>query len=347
MQRICTSLHHAGYDVWLIGVQNKQSKPLQKQVFNQKRIKIWFSKSFLFYAEYNIRLFFYLLCTKAQVYCAIDLDTIVPVYLTSILKSKQRVYDAHELFTELNEVVSRPLVLKFWKAIEKFCVPKFKYGYTVNRFIKSYFTTKYGVEYEVIRNLPISKNSNTAKANKETFILYQGAVNKGRGFKQLIEAMQAVSIPLHIYGTGNELENVKQWIIEFKVQEKVILKGEVNPEQLQKITPTALFGLTIFEPLGLNQTYSLANRFFDYMMAGIPQICVAYPEYEAINNKHQFAFLINNIEPQTIATALNNLVHNAVLYQQLKQNAIIAQQYLNWQTEEKTLLQFWRNICTL
>jgi glycosyltransferase involved in cell wall biosynthesis len=346
MQRICTSLQHEGYDVWLIGVQHANTKPLQSQVFHQKRLNLWFKKGVFFYAEYNIKLFIYLLFTKGNVYCAIDLDTIIPVYISSLIKNKKRVYDAHELFTELNEVVSRPFVLKFWKAVEKFFVPKFKHGYTVNVFIKNYLNKTYKVEYGVIRNIPIAKNLKSVTAADEKFIIYQGAVNKGRGFKQLIEAMQMVTMPLHIYGTGNALEKVQQWIAEFKVQHKVILKGEINPNELQQITPTAFCGITIFEPLGLNQTYSLANRFFDYMMAGVPQICVAYPEYQTINSTYQFAFLIDDIEPATIATALNNLANNSVLYQQLKQNAIIAQQHLNWQSEEKKLLQFWRNICT-
>lgn len=346
MQRICTSLQNAGYNVLLVGVQHKKSKPLQPQVFQQRRIKLWCSKGIFFYVEFNLKLFFKLLFTEAHVYCAIDLDTIIPVYLTSTLKNKKRVYDAHELFTELNEVVSRPKVLKVWKAVEKFCVPKFKHGYTVNEFIKNYFTKNYGVNYAVIRNLPLHSESISTKTGTEKFIIYQGAVNKGRGFKQLIEAIQDVSTPLHIYGTGNEIENVKQWIKEFAVQEKVIVKGEVNPAELQQITPTAFCGITIFEPLGLNQIHSLANRFFDYMMAGIPQICVGYPEYKIINDEFGFAYLVNDIEPNTLAKALNNLVENDVLYKQLKQNAIYAQQHLNWQQEEKKLLNFWKSICT-
>lgn len=346
MQRICTSLQHAGYNIKLVGVKFKQTNPLTNQIFEQDRIAIWCKQSIFFYIEYNLKLFFYLLFAKADVLCAIDLDTILPVYFTSIIKNKKRVYDAHELFTELNEVISRPRVLKCWRSIEQFCVPKFKYGYTVNNFIQQYFTKTYKVNYEVVRNLPLNNNEPKPEPNAENFIIYQGAVNKGRGFKQLIQAMQNVNIPLHIYGTGNEIENVKQWIADFGVTDKVILKGEVNPSALKNITPTAFCGITIFEPLGLNQTYSLANRFFDYMMAGIPQVCVAYPEYQQINNEYPFALMINNIEPNSLATALNNLVNNSVLYQQLKLNAINAQQHLNWQQEEKKLLLYWKSICT-
>ena len=44
MQRICGSLQNAGYNVKLIGVKRKKSTELTTQIFNQKRIKIWFEK---------------------------------------------------------------------------------------------------------------------------------------------------------------------------------------------------------------------------------------------------------------------------------------------------------------
>jgi hypothetical protein len=84
----------------------------------------------------------------------------------------------------------------------------------------------------------------------------------------------------------------------------------------------AMCGLTLFEPVGLNQYYSLSNRFFDYIMAGIPQICIAYPEYRTINNEFEVALLINDTEEDTIAEALNNLLCNAVVYDMLQRNCL-------------------------
>jgi hypothetical protein len=58
MQRICTSLVNAGYDILLIGRKLENSVALRKEVFKQKRLYCLFNKGFLFYAEYNLRLFF-------------------------------------------------------------------------------------------------------------------------------------------------------------------------------------------------------------------------------------------------------------------------------------------------
>jgi hypothetical protein len=81
MIRICTSLTHAGYDCLLVGYTLSDSKALNKQDFRQKRINCIFKKGKPFYLEYNLRLFFFLLFSKMDGICAIDLDTILPCYL--------------------------------------------------------------------------------------------------------------------------------------------------------------------------------------------------------------------------------------------------------------------------
>jgi hypothetical protein len=348
MQRICTTLANNGFDVTLVGTKYSNSKDLTKQVFNQKRIKVFFRKTIFLYIEYNVKLFFYLLFKKTDVYVAIDLDTILPNYFASIIKNKKRVYDAHELFTELIEVVRRPMVQKIWLKIEKFAVPRFLKGYTVNTFIQQEFKKRYNVDYEVIQNLPTISNAPkpTTTINEDRIIIYQGAVNEGRGFENLIPAMETVDGVLHIYGEGNFFEEAKNLVEKHKLQSKVKLFGKVLPAQLKTITPNATLGITIFEANGLNQIYSLANRFFDYIMAGIPQLCVDYPEYQEINSIYKIAYSIPSIEKEKIATALNYLLENVVLLHQLKENTLNAREVLNWEFEEKKLINFWKNICT-
>ena len=157
MIRICNSLVAAGYDITLVGRKLNSSLPLTTQPFKQKRINCLFEKGKLFYAEYNIRLFFYLLFKKMDCIGAIDLDTILPCYFISKIKKIKRVYDAHELFCEMKEIVTRPGIYKMWKKIERFTVPKFPNGYTVNQPIADEFKKMYAVEYEVIRNIALLK----------------------------------------------------------------------------------------------------------------------------------------------------------------------------------------------
>jgi glycosyltransferase involved in cell wall biosynthesis len=343
MIRICTSLANAGYDVLLVGMKTKASIPLSKQSYKQKRLPVFFKKGKLFYVEINIRLFFFLLFQNPDCICAIDIDTILPVYFISRLKKTDRVYDAHELFCEMKEIVTRPRIYKLWKKIEKFTVPKFKYGYTVNAIVAAEFRKMYAVEYEVIRSIAVFENF-IPPIKGEKFIIYQGAVNEGRSFETLIPAMQFVNVPLVICGDGNFMNQAKELVNRYNLQQKVIFKGRVPPDELKLITRSASIGITLFENKGISNYYSLANRFFDYVHAAIPQLCVDYPAYKELNNLHEVAVLIKCLDATNIAREINELLNDDRRYKVLVANCEYARKALNWQREEKKLLAFYKKI---
>ncbi|UEG48723.1 glycosyltransferase [Ferruginibacter lapsinanis] len=343
MIRICTSLANAGYDILLVGRRLNSSIPLLENSFKQKRIKCFFEKGKAFYVEYNIRLFFYLLLQKMDCICAIDLDTILPCYFISIIKKTKRVYDAHELFCEMKEIATRPAVYKFWKRIERFCVPKFPKGYTVNQPIADEFKKMYGVDYGVIRNIAVLRQL-IVQQKKEKFILYQGAVNEGRSFETLIPAMAHVNSQLIICGDGNFMGHAKALVKKNGLESKVIFKGKITPNELRSITQQAYIGVTLFDDRGLSNYYSLANRFFDYLHAGIPQLCVNYPVYREINQSNPFAVLVDDISAENLAVQLNNLLNDDVLYNRLRENCVLAREHYNWQQEEIKLIAFYTSI---
>jgi len=343
MIRIATSLSKAGFIINLVGRKLPNSIPLLHQPFRQKRIRCLFTKGKLFYCEYNIRVFFYLLLKKMNSICAIDLDTILPVYFISKIKKVPRVYDAHELFCEMKEVVSRPGIYKVWKKIEKYSVPKFMNGYTVSKPIADEFRKMYSVNYEVIRNLPLKRDIQIP-AKPEKYILYQGAVNEGRGFETIIPAMKLVNVPLIICGDGNFMRKAKRLVSENGLNNKIIFKGYLPPNELQNYTLNAWIGINLIDDKGLNNYYSLANRFFDYMHAWIPQLCTDFPSYSELNEQFEIAVLIADLSPENVARQVNILLEDEALYQRLQQNCLQAREIFNWQNEEQKLISFYKNL---
>ena len=67
VEKTCEVLSEIGYDVLLVGRKLKKSLPIQRN-YRTKRFRLLFNKGVLFYAEYNIRLFIFLLFTKKD-YC--------------------------------------------------------------------------------------------------------------------------------------------------------------------------------------------------------------------------------------------------------------------------------------
>ncbi|MEI7802399.1 MAG: glycosyltransferase [Bacteroidota bacterium] len=344
MIRICNTLHDAGYDVLLVGREKKNSKPLLPQNFKQHRMKLWFEKGKLFYIEYNLRLFFFLLAKRFNIIYGVDLDSIVPCILISKLKNKPCIYDAHELFTETPEVERRKSIQRFWLRVEKFSVKRTTKGICVSKGLADYFKLKYGKDFLVVRNVPvITARLQTVPSNLPN-ILYQGTLNEGRGLEFLVEAMQTVNAKLVLAGEGDLSDQLRILVRELKLENKVEFKGFISPMELKKLTRNCYIGINLLEARSKNYYHSLANKFFDYTEAGIPSLNMRFPEYENLNKEFEVSILLADLNTEKITESLNNLLNNEQLYNRLKQNCLKAREEWNWEKEKEKLLKLFNEI---
>ncbi len=116
------------------------------------------------------------------------------------------------------------------------------------------------------------------------------------------------------------------------------------PEALRALTAQATVGIMLLENIGLSYYYSLANKFFDYVQAGIPQLCIDFPEYRALNAQYEVAVLVPDLAPATLAAGLALLLPGGqpgAYYEQLAANCRLARAEWSWQQEEKKLVQLY------
>jgi len=347
MHRVSTTLHKAGYKVLLVGRKRSFSIPLKEQAYQQKRINCYFENGKFFYLEFNLRLFFFLLFNRFDIVNANDLDTILPCFFVSRLKRKECIYDAHEYFTEVPEVLHRPFTKKIWEILEGYIIPKLTHCYTVSESIATLFQEKYKTNFDIIRNVPILNSDKEIlyKYNEEheRYIIYQGALNQGRGLEPLIEAMQWVDCHLYLVGEGDLSEDLRVIAQKFKVKSKVKFMGYIEPSKLPNITNKAFLGINVSDNLGLSYYYSLNNKCFDYIHAGIPSVTNDFPEYQKINEKYQVAVL-TDLNAKNLADSINLLLNDKVLYNKLRSNCILAREEYNWQKEEQKLLEIYERV---
>ena len=344
VHKVCRTLHNAGYDVFLIGRKLSNSKPLNRS-YRTKRISLLFNKGILFYAEFNLRLFFVLLFYKKDVLLANDLDTLLPNYLISKLQIKKLVYDSHELFSEIPELVNKPFTKKVWRSLERLVLPNLKNTYTVSNSIADYYDKKYQTKFKVIRNLPlmirtISKGNFSFDHKGEKIILYQGALNIGRGLELIINTMPFISnCILVIIGNGDIIKNLKSYVKNINLVKKVRFLESLTPNELQKITPLANIGISIEEDLGLNYRFSLPNKIFDYINAEVPILVSNLPEMRKIIDTHKVGEIVKDRSPQKLALQIKELLKKDYS-EELKK----AKKELIWENQEEELLAIFRNI---
>lgn len=354
VNKICLFLEKQGYNVLLIGRQKKDSVELPPRSYQTKRFKLAKEKGAGFYALYNLRLFFFLLSKKVDLLVSNDLDTLLANYAASKFKPATRlVYDSHEYFTEVPELIHRPRVQKIWVGIESWIFPKLKTIYTVNESIAQLYHEKYRKDVLVVRNISPSfhREHFPSKAvlgiPENTFlIIIQGAgINVDRGSEEAIEAMKTIeNACLMIVGDGDVVAQLKETVEREGLSEKVRFYGKRPYTEMMAFTQHADVGLTLDKPTNMNYLYSLPNKVFDYIHASTPIIATDLVEIKRVIEKHELGTILPELTPENLASAIRDLQENPSKLEQFKANCKEAAKVENWENEQQILEKIYPSI---
>ncbi|MBR5166635.1 MAG: glycosyltransferase [Salinivirgaceae bacterium] len=336
--RIAGTLSDNGFDVMLFGRENPSSKPLNVK-FQAVRCKLLASKGMMMYLLFNWRLFWYLMFHKFDLVLANDLDSLVGASLASMLKHKPLVYDSHEYFTELPELVGRRFKRRVWLAAERLFVPRASAAYTVCQSLADIYSVKYNRQFLVVRNVPyaLPKPENVLVGK---VIMYQGALNVGRGIEMMILAMQYLpDYELWIAGSGGVENDLRKLAAEQKSGGKIVFFGRLSPDELRSKTQLAVVGLSIEEDLGQNYHYALPNKLFDYIQARVPVIVSCLPEMQRVIEKYGVGEMLTERMPGGLAELIQKVVSQRDKYEE---KLDIAASELNWENECKTLVDIYK-----
>lgn len=350
VQKECGTLHKMGYEVLLIGRESKRTFLLKEMPFKTIRFYNPFCKGPFMYLMFNAQLFFYLFFKKADVLWSNDLDTLLPNFIISRLKNAKLVYDSHEYFTES---VIKKTSKKIWEFLERILFPHLKNVITVNNSIKEIYEKQYKVPVTVIRNVPyqLVQRSSVAKpllpANKKILVMQGNGLNENRGAEEAVLTMQYLpdEFMLYFIGGGTIINDLKQMTDELKLNHKIIFIDLLPYTEMMEYTRQCFLGL-IFEKIDTmdEHRFSLPNKFFDYIHAGVPVLSSKAVEIEAIMKKYNIGAFIESFDPAAIAKAIIDISMKKEIYNQWKQNTVAAAREYNWENEENILIHFMNNL---
>lgn len=345
VHKVCIYLIQKGYEVILVGRQFSQSQPVGDRVYKTERLQCYFKKGILQYAEFNLKLFFWLIGKKADVYLSNDLDTLLPNYLHSTFRNKHLVYDSHEYFTGTPELQHKTTKRKVWQWLEKKLMPKADFLYTVNQSIADLYKKDYDVNMRVVRNVPlVSKSiiytgSPIFEKNKFVLLLQGAGINKDRGAEELIEAIALLpdNFLLLLIGSGDAWDTLKNKTQQLHLHEKIHFIEKVPFEKLKHYTSKAHLGISLDKPNCINHQLSLPNKVFDYIHAGVPVLASNMVEVKKVIDTYEVGHCIDEITPVTIADAIKWIHNHPEVYQKWKENTKKAAEALTWENEQKVL----------
>lgn len=351
VHKVCTSLHEQGYEVHLIGRKLKDSRPLRRP-YSTHRMRLFFTSGALFYAFFNIRLFLFLLFRKTDIVHANDLDTLLANYLVSKIKGIPIVYDSHEYFTGVPEIQHRPFVKNTWTKLERWIFPKLKHIFTVNNSITELYYQDYKKRPHVMRNIPfqqalpspVERDSITTDPDKKILVLQGAGINVDRGAEEMLEAMTHLdNYLLMIIGTGDVIHVLKARAAQEDLKDKVMFLGKLPYEEMMRYTQIADAGLTLDKDTNINYRFSLPNKVFDYIRAGIPVISSDIIEIKKIIEKYEVGTIIPNHEPLVMAETINAYLCN-INKTELNQKIKFASEQLSWENEVIKMLETYKNL---
>lgn len=356
VHRTASALKEAGHRVVVIGRKLPHSPSLPGRRYRCHRFRLLFNKGPLFYAEYNLRLFWYLLWHPANILVSNDLDTLLPNRIIAFLKRIPLVYDSHEYYTGVPELIGRPRVRAIWKWIERKTLPGIRYAFTVNDEIARLYREEYGVEFRVVRNVPEPREGVLTEKQalrrelqlpeEGRIIILQGAgINVDRGAEEAVQAMKHLKdVTLLIVGSGDVIPALKKEVSGSGLEGKVVFVDRKPPGELFRYTSSADIGLSLDKDTNINYKYSLPNKLFDYIHAGVPVIASNLPEVRKIIEHYHIGRTIPSHDPVQIAQTIQDMLDEMDAGKSWVSGLEKAAAELNWNNERQVLLALFKEI---
>jgi glycosyltransferase involved in cell wall biosynthesis len=321
--------------------------------FKTVRLAFFVNRGPVFYFIFNARLLMYLFINRFDIYIANDLDTLLPNYIISRLRRKPLVYDSHEYFTGQYGLEERRFAYSAWKYIEKRILPNLKHMITVSDSIAELYHSEYGIKPEVIRNVafssrevvPVRREAIGVNSDDLLLVIQGTGLNPGRGVIELLDALQMVSgVHLLIIGSGDALGDIKMKISDLGLNKRVTIIPSLPWNEMMKYTWASDVGLSLDKDNCTNQKYSLPNKLFDYLSAGIPVIASPLPEICKIISEFNCGIVTEAVTPESVSEAIIKLRDHKELIVTLKEGALRASKALTWEKESEKETMFFRRI---
>jgi glycosyltransferase involved in cell wall biosynthesis len=166
-----------------------------------------------------------------------------------------------------------------------------------------------------------------------------------RGGEELIDAVNLTdNVSLLIIGSGDQFEFLIEKVLKLGLIERIKLIPKCPWDTLMRYTRSADAGLSLDKNSNPNYNFSLPNKLFDYISAGIPVIASDLPEITKILMNHKCGIVIPQVDPEEISKAIKELRDNRGLLLKLKHNSVIASESVNWENESLKVEVLYKSI---
>ena len=291
----------------------------------------------------------------AHIYHVHDSYPLLVAYVASKLHGAKLVYDAVEFGPDRVRPAGQP-VSRLWGKIEAYIVRKADAVLATGESLASSIAQTYKIskptvvmnsrEYKQV--YPTHTLSSQLRLDGKKIVLYMGAITKNYGLEQLVLAapwiQNAVIVIMGPVTWKNFDSELRALVKKTGVQDRVFILKPVGREQVSSYVSSAHLGVIPIQKHYLNQVYALPNKLFDYIMARIPIAASDVHDIRQIVEMHQIGRIFDERDPKSIASVINQLLSDDIVYRRMKANLNQCAKVYCWEREATKLTQVYANL---
>jgi glycosyltransferase involved in cell wall biosynthesis len=306
---------------------------------------------------------------RYDVVYANDLPTLRPASILKRRSGARLVYDSHEIYLEtLNQffperatltrrvayAASQAIMRTLGRQAERSPLAHVDAFVTVNHSLARYFEARYSFHgIRVVMNAPPYEDPPPPPSvdfrlqygwnAADRIFVYQGTLNRGRGFQVLMPALQRADprAKLVLLGDGHLRAELVGEVRARGLEDRVKFAGMVPARELAGRTRAADFGVDLLD-LNLSKRLASSNKFFEYLHAGVPSLCTDAVEHRAVFAKYRVGVLVGDGVAE-VARGIDELMFSNEVPAMREACRAAAREY-NWQAQVRVLDEVIRSL---
>ena len=295
-----------------------------------------------------------LLAVRPDVFHAHDLDVLWPAVRAAKRLDVPVVYDSHELWIDQSSLVGRPAIRSFWTLLERRLIESAHRVIAVSESIARILEDRYRLEeVTVLRNLPLYRppvesdriRVELGLAADRPVVLYQGGFLTENGLSEQIEAASDFGPAAFVLiGDGPREAALRQQVCSSDLQDRVFFIPRVPFRELHTYTCSADLGLCLIKNAGRSFYYSMPNKLFEYLMAGLPVLASDFPEMRRVIAETDAGQVADPGDLEAIRTLVCQMLADGDRRQAYRRAALKGGQRFNWEREAGRLTRLYAEL---
>lgn len=173
---------------------------------------------------------------------------------------------------------------------------------------------------------------------------FSQTIGKGRGLETLFQALPLLTYPVAVHLRGNCSEQTRAWInalVPTLHQSQIFIHPIVSNHELPARIAEYDIGLALETPYCANKEYTISNKLFQYMQAGLAVIATnTVGQAEILQQCPEAGCLVPPDNPQALARVINQFIANPQALLTAKQGALLAAKtQFTWENQSDRLVK--------